>query len=153
MGCGMFMTRHAGILSSTFQVSTGFMPSNAATVDPYVTTAQWSRRFLGVRLFLALAAAGWKGYAAHVERSIALIALLQRKLAGHGWRIANESTLAVLASSRPLARPMRARSVRACSRRVAHGSQWRSSRDVIRFASVSHTARRRSTTSISSSTQ
>ena len=73
MGCGMFMTtRHAPILSTVFQVTTGFMPSNAATVDPYVTTAQWSRRFLGVRLFLSLAAAGWEGYAQHIERSIDL---------------------------------------------------------------------------------
>ncbi len=121
MGCGMFMTRHAGILSSTFQVSTGFMPSNAATVDPYVTTAQWSRRFLGVRLFLALAAAGWKGYAAHVERSIALIALLQRKLAGHGWRIANESTLAVLCVEPP-AGAADARTIGA--RVLASGRAW-----------------------------
>ena len=41
--------------------------------DPYVTTAQWSRRFLGLRLFLSLAAAGWQGYGEHVERSIALM--------------------------------------------------------------------------------
>src|SRR5256885_12398954 len=74
MGCGMFITRHPAVLSTTFQVSTGFMPSNAATVDPYVTTAQWSRRFLGLRLFLSLAAAGWSGYAQHVERSVDLIA-------------------------------------------------------------------------------
>ena len=121
MGCGMFMTRHAGILSSTFQVSTGFMPSNSAAVDPYVTTAQWSRRFLGVRLFLALAAAGWKGYAAHVERSIALIALLQRKLAGHGWRIANESTLAVLCVEPP-AGAADARTIGA--RVLASGRAW-----------------------------
>jgi glutamate/tyrosine decarboxylase-like PLP-dependent enzyme len=72
------------------------MPSNTATVDPYVTTAQWSRRFLGVRLFLSLAAAGWRGYAAHVERSVALISQLRALLAERGWRIANASSLAVL---------------------------------------------------------
>ena len=101
MGCGMFMTRHPEVLSAAFQVSTGFMPSNSATVDPYVTTAQWSRRFLGVRLFLALGAAAWQGYAQHIERSIALIAQLDHKLAARGWKIANQSSLAVLAVEPP----------------------------------------------------
>jgi aromatic-L-amino-acid/L-tryptophan decarboxylase len=96
MGCGMFMTRHADILSSVFHVSTTFMPSNIGNLDPYVTTAQWSRRFLGLRLFLSLAAAGWQGYGEHVERSIALMATLKEELAGRGWTIANDSQLAVL---------------------------------------------------------
>jgi aromatic-L-amino-acid decarboxylase len=96
MGCGMYMTRHANVLSSVFHVSTTFMPSNIVNLDPYVTTAQWSRRFLGLRLFLSLAAAGWQGYSAHVEGSIALIAVLKEKLAARGWTIANDSQLAVL---------------------------------------------------------
>src|SRR5205823_5011045 len=61
MGCGMFITRHASVLSSAFQVSVSFMPSNVPGVDPYVTTLQWSRRFLGLRLFLSLAAATFEG--------------------------------------------------------------------------------------------
>jgi len=96
MGCGMFMTRHANILSSVFHVSTTFMPSNIVHLDPYVTTAQWSRRFLGLRLFLSLACAGWQGYGDHVERSIALMAALKEELAARGWTIANDSQLAVL---------------------------------------------------------
>jgi glutamate/tyrosine decarboxylase-like PLP-dependent enzyme len=101
MGCGMFITTHGPILSAAFQVSTGFMPSNVADLDPYVTTAQWSRRFLGVRLFLALGAAGWAGYAEHVERSVELIALLERMLAARGWTIANDSRLALLCVEPP----------------------------------------------------
>lgn len=105
MGCGMYITRDPAILSKTFQVSTGFMPSNTPTVDPYVNTAQWSRRFLGVRLFLALAAAGWDGYAQHVERSIDLIARLRDELTVRQWRIANDSPLAVLCVEPPLEAP------------------------------------------------
>ena len=101
MGCGMFMTRHATILSSVFHVSTTFMPSNIVNLDPYVTTAQWSRRFLGLRLFLSLAAAGWQGYGEHVERSIALMAVLKDELAAKGWTIANDSGLAVLCVAPP----------------------------------------------------
>lgn len=99
MGCGMFLTPHGGVLNDAFHVAAStapFMPSNARHLDPYVTTAQWSRRFLGLRLFVALAAAGWQGYAAHVERAVDLIATLKAELAARGWTIANSSEMAVL---------------------------------------------------------
>lgn len=101
MGCGMFLTRHVPILSTAFQVSTTFMPSNVRSVDPYVTTVQWSRRFLGLRLFLSLAAAGWSGYAAHVERAVGLCALLEQRLVELGWSVMNASPLALLCVQPP----------------------------------------------------
>ena len=135
MGCGMFITRHPAILPATFQVATGFMPSYSVTADPYVTTAQWSRRFLGVRLFLALAAAGWRGYMQHVERAVDLIAHARALLADAGWRIANDSSLAVLCVEPPPTAP----DVRAIARLVlASGRAWIAvaryeGRDVIRI--------------------
>ncbi len=101
MGCGMFITLHPHVLSSAFQVSTTFMPSNIPSSDPYVTSVQWSRRFLGLRLFLSLAAAGWTGYGQHVERSIELSALLGADLTTRRWSIVNESPLAVLCVQPP----------------------------------------------------
>jgi aromatic-L-amino-acid decarboxylase len=101
MGCGMILVRDASVLSTTFQLSVDFMPSNVASVDPYMTSVQWSRRFLGLRLFLSLAAAGWAGYAAHVEHAIGLAEMLREDLAGKGWRIANASCLAVLCVEPP----------------------------------------------------
>ncbi len=47
MGCGMFITRDPTILSDTFKVDAAFMPSSVSQLDPYLTTVQWSRRFLG----------------------------------------------------------------------------------------------------------
>ena len=41
------------------------------------------------------------GYAAHVERAIDLIGELKGALASRGWRIANDSTLAVLCVEPP----------------------------------------------------
>jgi glutamate/tyrosine decarboxylase-like PLP-dependent enzyme len=135
MGCGMFMTRHANILSSVFHVSTTFMPSNIVHLDPYVTTAQWSRRFLGLRLFLSLACAGWQGYGDHVERSIALMAALKEELGARGWTIANDSQLAVLCIVPPPGYP----DVRTLVNRViASGHAWMAAaklegRDVVRI--------------------
>jgi aromatic-L-amino-acid decarboxylase len=135
MSCGMFITRDAGILSDTFHVSTNYMPSNVQHLDPYVTTVQWSRRFLGLRLFLSLAAAGWSGYAEHVEHSVALIGLLREELIATGWTVANNSPLAVLCAEPPPDFP----SVRSIVRDiVASGAAWVSStifggRDVVRM--------------------
>src|SRR5262249_966298 len=101
MGCGMFFTRHAALLSSAFQTTASYMPSRILSVNPYVTTRQWSRRFLGLRLFLTLAAAGWNGYAKHVEHCVGLSHLLREQLVERGWVIANTSPVAVLCAEPP----------------------------------------------------
>jgi glutamate/tyrosine decarboxylase-like PLP-dependent enzyme len=105
MGCGMFLTRHGAILSEAFRVAADFMPSNAATTDPYLNTVQWSRRFLGLRLFLALGVAGWQGMAEHVERAVRVIALIKERLLSAGWTVANDSALAVLCVEPPAQGP------------------------------------------------
>ena len=134
MGCGMFLTSHPLTLSSAFQVSTNFMPSNLLQLDPYITSVQWSRRFLGLRLFLSLGAAGWPGYAEHIERAIRLSAVLQSKLEASGWSIVNDSPVAVLCI-RP---PFGCADVRSIVNRVlASGRGWVAatvfeSKDVIR---------------------
>lgn len=101
MGCGMFVSRDAAVLSEAFQVGGDFMPSNASNLDPYLNTVQWSRRFLGLRLFLALAVAGWRGYAAHVERAVDVIDQVKERLGAQGWSILNDSPLAVLCAAPP----------------------------------------------------
>jgi aromatic-L-amino-acid decarboxylase len=103
MGCGMFITQRTDALESAFHVASDFMPSNIPNRDPYVTSIQWSRRFLGLRLFLSLATVGWEGYAAHVERSVTLAAMLKQRLLSLGWTIANDSSLAVLCLEPPAA--------------------------------------------------
>ncbi|MGH8297642.1 MAG: pyridoxal-dependent decarboxylase, partial [Steroidobacteraceae bacterium] len=96
MGCGMFITREPEILSECFRVGAEFMPSSAASIDPYLNSVQWSRRFMGLRLFLSLAAAGWQGYGAHVERAVQVIEYAKARLAARGWNVVNSSRLAVL---------------------------------------------------------
>jgi len=101
MGCGMFITAHAAALTNAFSVAASFMPSHAPESDPYTSTVQWSRRFLGLRLFLSLAAVGWAGHAAHVERAVDLVRLLARNLLARGWTVANDISLAVLCAEPP----------------------------------------------------
>ncbi len=138
MGCAMFITRRGTILSEAFHCSTSFMPSSLAAVDPYLNSVQWSRRFLGLRLFLTLAAAGWSGLAAHVERGADLIDRIRRRLEARGWTIANESSLAVLCAIPP----PELGDARALARRVvASGRSWVApatfeGRDVVRICAT-----------------
>jgi len=124
-------------LSEAFHASTSFMPSSVASVDPYLNSVQWSRRFMGLRLFLALAAAGWSGLGAHVERSIAVIARVREKLEALGWTVANASELAVLDVL-----PPGGREVRALVRQVvSSGRAWVApttfeGRDVVRICAT-----------------
>lgn len=96
MGCAMFLTTHGALLSEAFHCSTSFMPSSVSGVDPYLNSVQWSRRFLGLRLFLALCVAGWEGLGRHVERAVDVIEAIKTRLVASGWTVANESGLAVL---------------------------------------------------------
>jgi aromatic-L-amino-acid/L-tryptophan decarboxylase len=121
MGCALYITRRPDLLSEAFHASTSFMPSSIAGVDPYLNSVQWSRRFLGLRLFLALATAGWEGLGEHVERGVEVIECVKARLIASGWRIANDSPLAVLAAIPPAALG----DVRALVRRVvASGRAW-----------------------------
>ena len=119
MGCGMLLTRWPALLAATFHVATSYMPSNL-TADPYANTVQWSRRFLGLRLFLSLAVAGWQGYGEHIEHSLDLAKQLRSRLAQCGWRVVNQSPLAVVCTEPPDQSNIR----EIVSRVLATGKAW-----------------------------
>ncbi|MBV9335604.1 MAG: aminotransferase class V-fold PLP-dependent enzyme [Solirubrobacterales bacterium] len=95
MGAGIFLTRHPDALGRAFRTTASYMPS-AEPADPYLTSAQWSRRFIGLKVFLSLAAAGRGGYAAQLERDCELGDRLRSRLRRDGWRIVNETPLPVV---------------------------------------------------------
>jgi glutamate/tyrosine decarboxylase-like PLP-dependent enzyme len=138
MGCAVFITRHGHLLSEAFHASTSFMPSSVSDVDPYLNSVQWSRRFLGLRLFLALAAAGWDGLGAHVDRAVEVVDRVREGLVERGWTIANDSALAVLdAVPPPHLGPVR----ELVRRVVASGRAWVApttfeGRDVVRICAT-----------------
>ena len=61
------------------------------------------RSFLGLRLFLSLAAAGWAGHAEHIERAVAQTAWIRGELERRGWSIVNDSPFALLNAVPPAA--------------------------------------------------
>jgi glutamate/tyrosine decarboxylase-like PLP-dependent enzyme len=101
MGAGMFFCRHAAAVAGAFDSEISFMPRKTGSVlDPYSSTAQWSRRFIGLKLFLALAERGEQGYIEMIERQACLGEVLRRSLVRAGWRIVNKTPLPVVCFTR-----------------------------------------------------
>lgn len=99
MTAGLMLTRHAGALARAFSTHAGYMPPAAEAeggVDPYATSMQWSRRFIGLKVFLTLAAAGWAGYAATIDHQSAMALRLAAGLAARGWRVVNDPAMLVV---------------------------------------------------------
>ncbi len=101
MGAGMFFCRHPQAVAETFHAETSYMPrSVSAVTDPYASTTQWSRRFVGLKLFLALAQHGEAGYIEMIERQTRMGNLLRDCLSRAGWRIVNSTPLPVVCFTR-----------------------------------------------------
>jgi glutamate/tyrosine decarboxylase-like PLP-dependent enzyme len=95
MGAGMFLTRHANILARTFGIATQYMPLAGAMeiAEPHLTSMQWSRRFIGLKLFLSLVVAGWGGYEKVLRHQTEMGNRLREKLRSSDWQIVNSTPL------------------------------------------------------------
>jgi selenocysteine lyase/cysteine desulfurase len=86
-------------MDRTFRVPTAYMPTEAAgldIVDPHLHSMQWSRRFIGLKLFLSLAVAGWEGYEAAIREQTRLGQRLRALLEADGWEVVNDTPLPVV---------------------------------------------------------
>jgi glutamate/tyrosine decarboxylase-like PLP-dependent enzyme len=125
MGAGVLLTPHAASLEQAFAVDAAYMPSAQAT-DPYLAGLQWSRRCTGLKVFLALATAGRVGFAAQIDRDVALGDRLRTGLSADGWRIRNRTALPIVCFDDPVVAPDRsAAHLRAIADAVSRtGQAW-----------------------------
>jgi aromatic-L-amino-acid decarboxylase len=102
MGCGMFFCRHRDSVAQAFRSDVTYMPAKpasedaSATFNPLTHSAQWSRRFIGLKLFMALAQYGEAGYAEMLDHQARMGNVLRESLAATGWRIVNSTPLPVV---------------------------------------------------------
>ena len=97
VAAGIYLTRHPEILSRTFGIEAAYVPPKAEGVaDPLAHSLQWSRRFIGLKVFLSLAVAGWDGYSQSLRHMTAMGEALRRELVAAGWRIANRTPLPIV---------------------------------------------------------
>lgn len=103
MGAGMFFCRHPEAAKRAFAISTSYMPGEAGehTFDPYTTSVQWSRRAIGLKVFMALAELGLEGYRELIEHQAEMGDLLRARLRDTGWIVRNETPLPVVCFSHP----------------------------------------------------
>jgi aromatic-L-amino-acid decarboxylase len=108
MGCGMLFCRHRDSVAQAFRSDVTYMPAKSAgsrdtagtTFDPLTNSAQWSRRFIGLKLFMALAEHGEAGYAEMLEHQARMGRILRESLAASGWRIVNSTPFPVVCFTR-----------------------------------------------------
>ena len=129
MAAGMLLVRHRGALERAFRVANAYMPKEAQELglaDPYASSMQWSRRFIGLKLFLSLAVAGWDGYAAALRHQTAMGDLLRARLAESGWRVVNRTPLPTVCFDDPaVPAALAAAGCAAVARRVVDsGKAW-----------------------------
>ncbi len=99
MGAGIYFTSHTDILDETFGMPNNYMPKEANGLDvvnPYSHSIQWSRRFIGLKVFMSLATAGWDGYAEVIRHQTKMGDLLRKELETNHWDIVNRTALPVV---------------------------------------------------------
>jgi glutamate/tyrosine decarboxylase-like PLP-dependent enzyme len=99
MAAGMFFTRHGDVLERTFSVSAAYMPKAAlgtVVTEPHRTSMQWTRRFIGLKLFLPLLVSGFPGYERTIRRMVELGDELRARLEGAGFPVLNRTPLPVV---------------------------------------------------------
>jgi glutamate/tyrosine decarboxylase-like PLP-dependent enzyme len=102
MGAGMFFVRDRRFTEAVFSVRTGYVPSTEpGTFDAYQQTLQWSRRFIGLKVFMTLAELGRRGLAHLVDRQTEMGDRLRDALRAEGWTIANHTPLPLVCFTRP----------------------------------------------------
>lgn len=99
MGTSLFLTQNKTILHQSFGIKTNYMPKDGnpnQIVDPYIHSIQWSRRFIGLKIYLPLAIHGWMGYKQIIEQQFEQAEKLRKMLKEKGWTIANFSPLPLI---------------------------------------------------------
>jgi glutamate/tyrosine decarboxylase-like PLP-dependent enzyme len=104
MGAGMFFCAHPQAVKRAFAATTSYMPAETegeSVVDQYLTSVQWSRRAIGLKVFMALAELGTSGYARQIEQQAAMGDRLRQRLVDRGWVIVNDTPLPLVCFTHP----------------------------------------------------
>jgi aromatic-L-amino-acid/L-tryptophan decarboxylase len=126
MGAGMFFCRHPDAVARAFGVSTTYMPGaeGSDAADAYVTTAQWTRRFIGLKVFMALAELGLDGYGELIDGQARLGDRLRERLRETGWIVVNDTPLPVICFTHPDVQARRASTAGILSSIHSRGRVW-----------------------------
>ncbi len=144
MGAGMFFCRNAQAVQQTFAIKAAYVPEEiAGTVDLYKASLLWSRRFIGLKVFLTLAELGAHGVAALIEHQAEMGNELRIRLRQRGWVLVGDSPLPLVCFTHPRIRAGTVSVDVVVRRMLASGNVWLSrarlhDEDVLRACITSH---------------
>lgn len=95
MGAGMFFCKYPETVYKTFQTEALYMPSQTNN-DPYQNSLLWSRRFIGLKVYMAFRVKGSIKLSAEIEKQLELAEYLANGLVKKGWKLPVKSSLAVV---------------------------------------------------------
>jgi glutamate/tyrosine decarboxylase-like PLP-dependent enzyme len=103
VSAGMFFCRHRAPLEAAFGVQAAYVPPKRDTEAPdnLRTSLQWSRRFMGLKVFMVLAEQGLGGVAARIDHQAAMGDLLRARLQERGFVLLNDTPLPVVCFTHP----------------------------------------------------
>jgi glutamate/tyrosine decarboxylase-like PLP-dependent enzyme len=101
-GAGMFFCRHKSVITSLFSVRADYMPKTEQDItDPYTSSLQWTRRFMGLKLFMTLAESGEENFRQLLDYQTQLGDYLRNRLQSLGWKTLNQTPLPVVCFTHP----------------------------------------------------
>jgi len=125
MSAGMFFCKHMHAVREAFRITASYMPLEVeSTVDNYAASLQWSRRFTGLKVFMALAEHGSAGLTSIIDGEMALGDHLRAQLARSGWTIVNDTPLPVVCFTHPRLGPGHERAAQLLDAVYADGRVW-----------------------------
>jgi glutamate/tyrosine decarboxylase-like PLP-dependent enzyme len=103
VSAGMFFCRDRTPLEAAFGVQAAYVPPkrDAGIRDNLATSLQWSRRFMGLKVFMVLAERGLSGVAARIEHQVEMGDLLRARLRERGFVLLNDTPLPVVCFTHP----------------------------------------------------
>jgi len=144
MGAGMFFCKDREAVGRTFNVETGYVPDNVSgTVDLYKASLQWSRRFIGLKVFMTLAELGSDGIAAIIDHQAAMGDELRARLRERDWQVVNDSPLPLVCFTHPAIRARKISAGEVVARMLSFEDVWLSkvrlrNEDVLRACVTSY---------------
>lgn len=127
MGAAMFLTREPEILSRSFRITADYMPKEAQSMpvtDPFTHSIQWSRRFIGLKLYLSVLFFGWEGYGRMINRQNQIGGFLKEELRKNGWKMYNDTELPIACFMDPRHEQTAGFARAVCDKVLQSGKAW-----------------------------
>jgi glutamate/tyrosine decarboxylase-like PLP-dependent enzyme len=127
MSASMFITRHREILGKTFRITADYMPRDAESLeitDPFSHSIQWSRRFIGLKLYLSMLVFGWKGYSEVIGHQVEMGNLLRSVLKENSWTVMNQTPLPLVCFTDEANKADPSYTKRICDKVLKSGEAW-----------------------------